>query len=202
MADGRSGPRAVCAVPYCVAGRYAGLPCRSSPSHKRLPLLPAARQNPTHAHALFAPCARPVQDLRGTKACRWPADLARLARRPSLDLRLDSRRWKDFRPVPDWAFEPEEGGLPWEQERQAGWRAHLADQAARAAVQEEDEDEEEAEEEGAEEEEEAAPQPLAPQLQAAGNAVEVGGLCCPVVAQLSAPACLQAALEKRVTPCC
>ena len=66
------------------------------------------------------------QDLRGTWACRWPADLARLARRPGLTLLLDSKQWKDFRPLPEWAFEREDGGLPWELERLAEWRAELA----------------------------------------------------------------------------
>lgn len=72
-----------------------------------------------------------AQDLRGTRACRWPADLARLARRPGLDLLLDSEPWAESMPVPDWTFEPAEGGLPWEVERQAAWR--VANAARRAA---------------------------------------------------------------------
>lgn len=120
-----------------------------------------------------SPCTRPVQDLRGTQACRWPADLARLARRPGLDLRLDSKPWEDRRLVPDWSFEAEEGGPPWEHERQAEWRAAKAAHAAAAALWAQQAGH--AEEEAEDAEEEAAAQPLAPLPQAPDNQLEVGG---------------------------
>ncbi|KAL4443551.1 hypothetical protein ABPG75_011288 [Micractinium tetrahymenae] len=57
-------------------------------------------------------------DLRGTKTCTWPADLARLARRPGLELRLDAFLYqRNMAYMPDYAFDGEEGCPPWEAER-------------------------------------------------------------------------------------
>ncbi|KAL4447331.1 hypothetical protein ABPG77_007364 [Micractinium sp. CCAP 211/92] len=59
-------------------------------------------------------------DLRGTRACEWPADLVLLARRPGLELRLDASPHKSEPNEYYYAtftFDADEGGLPWEVER-------------------------------------------------------------------------------------
>ncbi|KAL4447330.1 hypothetical protein ABPG77_007363 [Micractinium sp. CCAP 211/92] len=82
-------------------------------------------------------------DLRGTKACEWPADLARLARRPGLELRLDAPphdREDDNIYAAEYSFHVDDG-LPWEVERreqraamEASWRQAEGQQAAQPNV--------------------------------------------------------------------
>lgn len=120
------------------AERHAGACLDSLLAH-----IPAHAQFPLLLSALPPDSFGPWQDLRGTKACEWPADLARPARRPGLELRLDAPphdREDDNIYAAEYSFHVDDG-LPWEVERreqraamEASWRQAEGQQAAQPNV--------------------------------------------------------------------